>query len=243
MDAQNKVQRLAVRSIIILLVCVLGFTGCASTPSYYHRWYGHPTPALLLYASQVKHAKQVCEKSKVNDSADRFYKFGVDRGLLLSWYRENVSTFSNDEANFSNRYAAAWATMNDAQQRDFCTAYQNDVEWSKDQWIISIVNVSTAFRKFFSPISQEHIESAQNAQLLTGALSLGLLIAGVSQTQQGNFSAAKQFNSSGTYLANAMGSTVDPRSLPCEQYVPFVEANININEYKFINYYSVVKCP
>jgi hypothetical protein len=228
----------------VLVVLILGSSvmGCASNSDFDLGMYGTPTPALAMYASQVKHASDVCSQSVDKEENERFLKFGVTRGLALAYYREKFPSFSSQEGEFLSKYLMAWGEMNAQQKLDFCSTYRGDLNWSKEKWLKPIVVLAMNFRRYFSPVSEERLELAQKARIVAGGLSLGLTTAGVAKTNQQDFSTARQFNNQGGMFASVVMQGGALTGLPCEQYAPFVQAVINPNDVKFSMYYSIVKC-
>lgn len=239
---------------LMALFCAPFIAGCASTSNYDLGMYGTPTPALIMYASQVKQAREVCHPAVKKEESDRFYTFALVRGLTLEYYREKIPSFKIQEDDFLKQYATAWGKMSQDQQVQFCTAYENDVIASKDKWFLPIVRDAVNFRKFFSPVDEERLRHAEMARVASGVLSLGFTAAGVVQTNKQNFSTAGQFNATGGKFATiftesqdraatSTAQTIDIKSLPCEYYAPFVGMNQNLTADYFFNYFSIAKCP
>jgi|GEM_PF-5554563 len=227
---------------LVVLFLVFSVVGCASTSDFDLGMYGTPTPALALYASQVKHAREVCADSVDKEESDRFFKYSVTRGLSLAYYREKNPSFNTQEDEFLSQYSTAWEGMDTIQRGSFCAAYQSDLSWSKEKWLKPIVVLAMNFRKYFSPVSEERLELAQKARVASGVLSLGLTTAGVSKTNQQDFSTARQFNSQGGMFASVVRQGEERTILPCEYYAPFVQAILNPKDVKFSTYHSIVKC-
>jgi hypothetical protein len=205
---------------------------------------GDPTPALPIYAAQVRHAHDACQAAGLVDDAkagDAFYANAVERGLQLAYYRKHVPAFGPALDAVGERYRQAWATMDATERQAFCAGYLDDVRWSAATWRLPVIQASDRFRSTFSPPSAQRVERAKAANMLLGVLSLGATAAGVNQTSQHDFAAAHDLNAAGGALAQGMA---DPSARPpgCAAYAPFVAMNQRLTAADVRSYHSIRSC-
>lgn len=227
------------------LFVFLFMTGCAGTGihgdgKYDNGIIGNPTPAVALYAAQAGFAREVCALPSTKEN-ERFYEWAVRRSMMLDEYRRKDHQFSRLEQSFITKYKEGWANTDIDKNINFCRGYIDDVEWAKNSNRFRIVNRSEQFRNYFSPLSQERIEMARNANIVLGVLSLGSTVAGVNQARQGDFSSAKQLNNYGSVLAHSMSSPGMIDNLPCQSFLPFLKANLDV-DITYDTYYSIRDC-
>ena len=221
------------------LACTLILTGCASITEYDWAMMGNPTPALAFYSTQMKHAQNVCVESNEKEASDRLNLYGVTRGLALEYYREKSPPFAKNEADFSMHRLALWSDMSSEQKNTFCSQYKADIQWSKEKNVLQLVQLAMLFRVTFSPASEDRVRHAQNAQVLSGVMALGLLGGSISQTNQGNFGSAKQLSNQATPFIGSVGKGI---GVECNLYAPFIQINKNLTDKYFMEYYSIAHC-
>lgn len=223
----------------LIITISLTTSGCISLPKGDGGTIGNPTPAVFLYTSQIKHAQAVCDQVEDQESKNRFYKWGIERGHFISEYRELNPEFINKELEYADEYARAWSGMSSIERIEFCRGYHDDVSWAKEKVAWTIMVKSQRFFHYFAPLSDDfnrQVKGISIASNIASAVLTAGIAPGASSAAVGSI-ASEQYNS-----AESVNALSAPSSLPCKSYEPFWNANKLIHSGFFSKYYSIIVC-
>lgn len=227
--------------ITSLVAVALGLASCGSIAERDRGMLGRPSPAVAMYAAQVQFAHDMCKSEGYLEDpvkSERFVTMSGNRGLSLSHYLKNYPDFVGYLEIASVKYQSSRARMSQAEKARFCSGYNNDI--SKNQSAIAIVQKSMDFQKYFSPPTDAFLESSQQGAVALAVLSVGASVAGIQQTNKGNFSASESLNQVGGILADGLpGSEI---LISCAAYTPFTNSDTPAGNQVWRSYNSIQDC-
>ena len=215
--------------------------GCATIEANDRGMLGEPSTAVAMYSAQLNFADAMCKSEGLLQDPRKSATFvtmsGV-RGLSLSHYNKYYPEFSAYLNNASNNYQKSGAAMSQNEKMQFCSGYNKDIE--RQGFVVATVQKSIDFQKYFSPPSEEFLSRSNDGAVALAVLSVGATVAGVQQTNKGNFSNANTLNQTGGMLADGIVAPSQPKY--CASYAPFARSNSPAGDGVWRNYYSIQSC-
>jgi hypothetical protein len=152
---------------------------------------GEPTPALAMYAAQVRFAADRCVNTgfvQDSDSSAKVLKY-FNRGIQLRLYLKKDEEFASNYETFYSTYIAAWDGAIDAVRRKFCDGYSAEIAARESEGWLDWAIPLNYLRSKFSPITEE---SRRRADKIAAFAS----VAGAALTATAGISAAEDAVSS-----------------------------------------------